>query len=67
MSYVARVVWPDGVARFLFRGRLMDDSSNATQHPHPSNAQRAVDRYKAKNPRCIADVIDPNADGAPIE
>lgn len=57
--YVARIVTLDGVARFLKRGRLVSYSDQATQHPHPSNAQRAVDSYLSKHPRNIGDVIDP--------
>ncbi len=60
--YVARIVTLDGIARFLRRGRLMSYSDQATQHPHPSSAQRAVDAYLAKYPRNIGDVIDPKAE-----
>lgn len=64
MSYVAYAVWPDGIQRFLWRGRLVDDARKATQHPHPSSAQRAADAYRAKHPRCIVGFIDPNAEGS---
>ena len=63
MSYVAYAVWPDGNQRFLFRGRMVHYSKDATQHPHPSNAQRAADAYKAKHPRSITGYCDPNAEG----
>lgn len=66
MSYVAYVVEPDCIQRFLYRGRLVDDFQNATQHPHPSNAQRAADSYRAKHPRSIVGYMDLNADYAPI-
>lgn len=55
--YIARIVTLDGVARFLCRGRLMSYADQATKHPHPSNAQRAVDAFLAKHPRNIGDVL----------
>jgi hypothetical protein len=64
MSYVARVVIPTGTAWFLWRGKHMANPREATQHQHPSAAQRAANRYRAKHPRCIADWMDMNADGA---
>lgn len=58
--YLARVVQRDGVARYLSRGRLVDLSSNATHYGAPSAARVAIDRFLAKRPGLIADVIDAN-------
>lgn len=43
--YVAMIVQPDGVARYLVRGRLTDCQRIATHYPHPSNARQAIKSY----------------------
>lgn len=46
--YIVRVIYPDGTARFLMRGKLTDRQVNATHYAHPSNARQAEERFMAR-------------------
>jgi len=48
--YVAWIVQPDGVRRYLVKGRLAGDLDNATHHSHPSGARRALKDFARRHP-----------------
>jgi hypothetical protein len=62
--YVVAIVQRDGVARYLMRGRLTDWQDHASKYPHPSNANQALDRFRARYPKLdcatyLCDLRDP--------
>ncbi len=57
MLYVVHIACELVGEGFLYRGRLVQQQSNATPFSSPSAARRAIERFQEINEECTATIV----------